>query len=90
MRLCTPRELAKYEGKPFRFVGVRGRSGYLHAECWPAFELLNSRYDAQGRCISRPMLDSQLWKIQGSRQMQCIHCNRPLLAKPPRKIAIPA
>jgi hypothetical protein len=82
--LCTQRELAKYEGQPFRFYGVRGRFGYLHAECWPAYELLHSTYDAQGRCVSRPMIDSQLWDVgRHVRKECCIHCNQPLSESPP-------
>jgi len=85
MSLCTQRELDQYKGQPFRFFGVRGRSGYLHAACWPAYELLHSTFDAQGRCVSRPMVDSELWDVGKRHQKEhCIHCDRPL-GEPPQQ-----
>ena len=66
----------------YKYYGVRGFSGYVHAECWLDYRNQHSRYDAQGQCVSRPTYDSQLQTFRGIRQQRCIHCNRPLLAKP--------
>lgn len=86
MSLCTPRELTKYEGQPFRFYGIRDCCGYVHAECLSAYELLHSMYDAQGRCVSRPMIDSQLWDIgHHAGKDRCIHCDQPLSGPPPKE-----
>jgi hypothetical protein len=68
----------------YKYYGVRGRMGYVHAECWPAYEAAHTRYDAQGWPISRPSFDSQLVTFRGIRQHRCLHCDRPLLAKPPQ------
>jgi hypothetical protein len=49
--------------------------------------LLHSTFDAQGRCVSRPMLDSELWEIgKRARKEPCIHCNQPLGEQPPKEI----
>lgn len=69
----------------YKYYGVRGRSGYVHAACWPEYERQHTRYDAQGWPISRPTIDSQLVTFRGIRQQRCIHCGRPLLAKPSEK-----
>ena len=66
----------------YKYLGVRGRSGYVHVECWPDYRDQHSRYDTQGRLISRPTYDSELLTFRGIRQHRCIHCNQPLLAKP--------
>jgi len=67
--------------KVYRYYGIRF-SGYVHTKCWPAYRDQHSRYDAQGRCVSRPTYDSQLQTFRGIQKEKCIHCNRPLLAKP--------
>lgn len=69
----------------YRYYAARGYPGYMHAKCWPEFEKAHSRYDAQGRCHYSPMLQAQLVTFRGIRQERCLHCNRPLLAKPPKK-----
>ena len=66
----------------YRYFAVRGRPGYMHADCWPAFEATHSRYDTLGRCISRPLLSTILETFRGVRKEHCIQCGRPLLAKP--------
>lgn len=66
----------------YKYYGVRGYAGYVHAECWQAFIVEHSRYDAQGRLVSRPTYDSELQTFRGIRQHRCLHCGRPLLAKP--------
>ena len=67
----------------YKYLGVRGRSDYVHAECWANYRDQNSRYDAQGRCVSGPTYDSELQTFRGIREKRCLHCDRPLLAKPP-------
>lgn len=69
----------------YKYYGVRGQR-YVHKECWPAYEVMASRYDAQGQCVSRPSIDSQLVAFRGIQQERCMYCNRPLLTKPPKKL----
>jgi len=70
----------------YKYLGVRGYDGYVHAECWPTFVIEHSRYNAQGQQVSRPTYDSQLQTFRGIRQYPCLQCGRPLLAKPPEKV----
>lgn len=65
------------------YYGIRGRCGYLHAACWPAFEVANTRYDAQGWAISRPMIDAKLERLGHAYKQTCIHCGKPLRAASP-------
>lgn len=67
----------------YKYYGVRGSARYVHAECWKAYEVAHSRYDTQGRLMSRPTYNSQLQTFRGIRQHRCLHCDRPLLSKPP-------
>lgn len=66
----------------YRYYGIRGK-GYIHIECWPAYEKRATVYDALGRPVSRPMIDAELVTFRGIRKEHCLCCGRPLLAKSP-------
>lgn len=70
----------------YKYLGVRGRSDYVHAECWADYRDQNSRYDAQGQCVSSLTYDLELSTFRGIRKKRCSHCGRPLLTKPAAKI----
>jgi len=65
------------------YYGIRGRCGFLHAACLPAFESVNSRYDAQGWPVSRPMIDAELERLGPAHKQLCIHCSKSLRAASP-------
>lgn len=65
-----------------KFYGIRG-SGFVHAACLPAFEQEHSRYDAQGRCVSRPQIDAELERAHLAHKQTCIHCGKSLRASSP-------
>jgi len=65
------------------YDGIRGWCGYLHAACLPAFEAAHSRYDAQGRLVSRPEIDALIDRLGPAHMQKCIHCGKPLRAASP-------
>ena len=65
-----------------RYYGIRGRCGYVHAACLPEYEAAHTRYDAQGRAVSTPQVDSMLDGL-GHAAGNCLHCKQPLAEKIP-------
>jgi hypothetical protein len=61
-----------------RYYGVRGRCGYVHAACLLEFQAANTRYDAQGRAVSTPEVDSMLDDLGHAAAGKCLHCGNPL------------
>ncbi len=58
--------------------GIRGRCGYVHADCYDAFDAANSRHDALGRRRSGPMIDSMLYDLGHAGAGKCLHCGLTL------------
>jgi hypothetical protein len=61
-----------------RYYGIRGRCGYVHAACLLEFQAANTRYDAQGRAVSTPEVDSMLDGLGHAIAGNCLHCGHPL------------
>ena len=61
-----------------RYYGIRGRCGYVHAACLLEFQAANTRYDAQGRAVSTPEVDSMLDDLGHAAAGKCLHCGNPL------------
>jgi len=74
--------------REYKFYEAKGYHGYIHAECWFAFEAANAKRDAQGRIVSKPVLASAMRSIgKRASKRPCVHCHEPLVPKQSQPIS---
>lgn len=61
-----------------KFYGIKGRCGYVHARCLEEYRAANTRFNAQGRAVSGPMVDSMIDDLGHAVTGKCLHCGKAL------------